>query len=292
MENNLLKIEVQHEVEVGGPGDASPSHRVAEVASMFGLGADQSRRLTLIPPTRLALRGGHIVFVTGASGGGKSTLLRLIRAAVTAPPAHGSGPAARVIDFHPTPRLPRGLPPGADADGATSAPPTAPAGAADDADAALIDLVDGGRLGLADALRVLSLAGLNDAFVMLRRPGELSDGQRHRFDLARAMAEAEATASPGAGAETGAAADAGLVLVLADEFGATLDRTTVAALARNVRRWVSRQPRVCFVAATTHDDLLEPLEPDVLIEKQLGGGLEIATRAPASDVATMAGGRS
>ena len=79
---------------------------------------------------------------------------------------------------------------------------------------------------------------------------------------------------PAPGAEPGP----GLTLVLADEFGATLDRTTAAALARNVRRWVSSNPEICFVAATTHDDLLEALDPDVLIEKRLGGQIAVAHR--------------
>jgi hypothetical protein len=35
---------------------------------------------------------------------------------------------------------------------------------------------------------------------------------------------------------------------------------------------------VCFICATTHDDLLEPLCPDVLIEKHLGTGITVAVR--------------
>lgn len=63
---------------------------------------------------------------------------------------------------------------------------------------------------------------------------------------------------------------AGLRVVLADEFGATLDRTTAAHVARRVRAWVDHRPGVCYVCATTHDDLLEALNPDVLVEVPLG----------------------
>ena len=133
------------------------------------------------------------------------------------------------------------------------------------ADRPLVESLDDGRADLERVLGWLSLAGLNDAFVMLRRPSELSDGQRYRFRLARCMALAE-RGTPG-----------GLVVVLADEFGAALDRTTAAVLARNVRRWVTRRG-VVFLAATTHDDLLEPLEPDVLVVKALGAGIEVLTR--------------
>ncbi|MEM9881707.1 MAG: ATP-binding cassette domain-containing protein [Planctomycetota bacterium] len=221
-------------------GLARPSDRVVEVAAMFGLGADQAERRCIVPPTELTLVPGQLVLVTGASGGGKSTFLRLIRDAVRA------RPDGRVIDF----------------DQIAASGGYAP-------DATVVDTVDRGRLPLADALRVLSLAGLNDAFVMLRRPGELSDGQRYRFRLARAMAEVELGL---------AANNAGLTVVLADEFGATLDRTAAAAVARNVRRWVTADRPVAFVAATTHDDILEPLCPDVLIEKRPSSGLGLHLR--------------
>ncbi|MEM8739278.1 MAG: ATP-binding cassette domain-containing protein [Planctomycetota bacterium] len=203
---------------------------------MFGLGADQAHTFDLIPPTPLALRPGQIVFVTGPSGSGKSTLLRLIAQELA---AHDT---VRVLDFAALPDPP---------------------------DAAVIDAVDGGTLPLDRVLRLLSLAGLNDAFVMLRRPAELSDGQRYRFRLAQAISQVE-TAPP-----------TGLVVVLADEFGATLDRTTAAALSQNIRRWIDQTrddpglPGVCFIAATTHDDLLEPLNPETLLEKHLGSGIDV-----------------
>jgi len=207
-----------------------PSSRVIEVAAMFGLGADQTQTLAVVPPTEIGIRPGQIVFITGASGSGKSTLLRLMDQALA------RDDRVEVIDFA---RLP------------------------ESADVAVVDAVDGGKLPLDRVLRLLSLAGLNDAFVMLRRPSELSDGQRYRFRLAQAMAGVEL-------------AEAGRwVVVLADEFGATLDRTTAGALSRNIRRWIDQSERVCFVAATTHDDVLEPLGPDVLIEKFLGSGIQV-----------------
>ena len=49
-----------------------PSPNVLEVAGMFGLGIEQDRHIQLIPPTQLDLEPGRIVFVTGASGSGKS----------------------------------------------------------------------------------------------------------------------------------------------------------------------------------------------------------------------------
>ena len=40
-------------------------------------------------------------------------------------------------------------------------------------------------------MELLSLVGLGDAFVMLRRPRELSDGQRARLRIAQAIELAE-----------------------------------------------------------------------------------------------------
>ncbi len=230
MKNDGISLRLKCEVVAAPSGPGGPSPRVVEVAAMFGLGADQTHAVAVVPATDVALRPGQIVFVTGASGSGKSTLLRLMAEALA------DEPGVEVLDF---------------------------AGLPEPADAAVVDAVDGGVLPLDRVLRLLSLAGLNDAFVMLRRPRELSDGQRYRFRLAQVMARVEA-----------ADHDA-MVVVLADEFGATLDRTTAGALSRNVRRWINHNPRVCFVAATTHDDLLEPLGPDVLIEKRLGSGIEV-----------------
>ena len=66
--------------------------------------------------------------------------------------------------------------------------------------------------------------------------------------------------------------------MLADEFGATLDRRTAGNVAQQVRKWTRRRPGVGVVVATTHDDLLEPLEPDTLVEVHLGASIEVHRR--------------
>jgi ABC-type lipoprotein export system ATPase subunit len=252
----------------------TPSPNVLAVAGMFGLSldpppSDRSRpgaatpELTIIPPTTLTLRGGQVVFITGPSGGGKSSLLHLIHAALNA-----ADPPVRTLRLDP---------------GAIQNVPDLP-------------LIDTFPPPLENALALLSLAGLSDAFVLLRRPSELSDGQRYRFALAHALSQippAPAPGIPGTSRTSGnvsachgedpnhagpSAPEVPLTVLLADEFGATLDRLTAAVLARNLRRWTRRQAGVVFVAATTHEDLLEPLEPDILIEKHLGSTLTLLER--------------
>lgn len=221
----------------------APSPHVLEVAAMFGLGIDERRELELIPPTTLRLEPRRLVFITGPSGSGKSSLLTLIAEAAA------RRDDAVVIRFDQLP---------------------------EPSDRPLVDVFgDEAAVDpppLKQVLRWLSLAGLNDAFVMLRRPKELSDGQRYRLRLAQTMAAVDRLGGD----------SQRLPIVLADEFGATLDRRTAAVLAGNVRKWVTRTP-VAFVAATTHDDLLEPLEPDVLIEKPLGASVHVLERPARAD---------
>lgn len=221
------------------PPAVTPSPNVLAVAAMFGLGVDESRSIEIIPPTELTLAPGQILFITGPSGGGKTSILRLIAQSARQHPN-----APRVIDMN------------------TISPANTP----------IVDLFP--NAPLAHALALLSAAGLSDAFVLLRSPAELSDGQRYRLQLALAL-HAALEPQPNHALQSPAPP---LTLLLADEFGATLDRVTAAVLARSLRRWTRRHPQICFIAATTHDDLLEPLEPDVLIHKPLGAGVSVLSR--------------
>lgn len=246
MITSCIELFLEHTIATA----VQPSENVLRVATMFGLGIDEQRRLEMIPPTPLTLRAGQVVFITGPSGSGKSTLLKLITDALSGRSDVG---VTRFDDLPPLPDQP------------------------------LVDCFAPWCDDLDAVLKTLAYAGLNDAFVMLRKPGELSDGQRYRLKLAQTMAIARSTEAN----NTHPSEDGGVApmhVVLADEFGATLDRTTAHVIARNVRKWTTRASRsgwgLCFIAATTHDDLLEPLEPDVLIEKPLGEDLHVLTRKP------------
>ena len=232
----------------------TPSARVLEIASMFGLGVDESRLLQVVPPTTLRMRGGEVVFITGPSGSGKSTILRLIGEQV---------PEGQCLDFAVFLQAEEGNTDEVSNDGEGSYRDDIP----------IIERVGG---SVEEATRVLSLAGLADAFVMLRSARELSDGQRYRFALARVIDFVESKA--GKKNEGGITGTEGLIVILADEFGAALDRLSAAMIARNIRKWVSGKSNILFIAATTHDDFLEALDPDVLIYKPLGDGIEVLHR--------------
>jgi len=208
----------------------------------------------VVPPTTLRLRGGEVVFITGARGSGKSTILRLIGEKV---------PEGRCLDFAAFLQEEAGDGDEAGIDGEGSYREDIP----------IIERVGG---SVEEATRVLSLAGLADAFVMLRSAHELSDGQRYRFALARVIDYVESKA--GKKKDGGVTGTEELIVILADEFGAALDRLSAAMIARNIRKWVSGRRNILFIAATTHDDLLEALQPDLLIYKPLGDGIEVLRR--------------
>ncbi len=117
----------------------------------------------------------------------------------------------------------------------------------------LIDAVPG---PVDEALHLLSACGLGEARVLLRTPAELSEGQRYRFRLALAVAQPRDW-------------------VLADEFTATLDRTLARVIAYNLQRLARRTGKGVRLA-TTHEDIVEDLAPDVHVKCRLDGEVEVA----------------
>ena len=119
-------------------------------------------------------------------------------------------------------------------------------------DKTLIDCIDGDLL---DSLKMLSTAGLNDCFCILNQPRNLSDGQKYRFRLAMALA-------------------ANKKFIFADEFCSELDRITAAVISYNIYKFAKRTGTI-FILASSHNDILLDLSPDVLIVTELSGTTEV-----------------
>jgi len=117
-------------------------------------------------------------------------------------------------------------------------------------------LVDCINADLMTSLQMLSIAGLNDCFCILNQPANLSDGQKYRFRLAMALAAKKK-------------------FVFADEFCAALDRITAAAIAYNIHKFAKRTSTV-FILASSHDDILLDLSPNVLVVKELCGPTQVS----------------
>ena len=101
-----------------------------------------------------------------------------------------------------------------------------------------------------EGLELLSKVGLNDAFLFLRTYSQLSDGQKYRYRIAKLI-------------------ESGKQWWLMDEFAACLDRDTAKIIAFNLQK-IARQQGKAVLAATTHTDLLEDLNPSVHIHKRFG----------------------
>jgi ABC-type lipoprotein export system ATPase subunit/GNAT superfamily N-acetyltransferase len=104
---------------------------------------------------------------------------------------------------------------------------------------------------LEEGLELLSKVGLNDAFLFLRSYEQLSDGQKYRYKIAKMMESKEPQ------------------FWVTDELVATLDRDTAKIVAYNLQK-LARQQGKAVLAATTHTDLFEDLNPSVHIHKRFG----------------------
>ncbi|MFO0934898.1 MAG: hypothetical protein U0798_00095 [Gemmataceae bacterium] len=129
-------------------------------------------------------------------------------------------------------------------------------------DVPLVDALSG---PLESRLEWLSACGLAEARLMLRTPSELSDGQRYRFRIALAF-QAAALANPREPR-----------LILLDEFAAVLDRTLAKVVAFNLRK-LAAKTGVGLLAATTHDDLADDLNPDVHVHCRGDGVVDVERR--------------
>lgn len=185
------------------------SDRVLEIAEAFGLGLDD-REFVVFDNQQIEIEQGDVVYVTGQSGSGKSTVLRELAGAMRA-----SG--AKVADI-------------------------------DKVELKDVPLIDQIGRDTTHALELLSIAGLNDAYLFVRKPVELSDGQRYRFRLAKLI-------------------ESGADVWMADEFLAVLDRTTARVIAFNVQK-VARRQMATLLVATTHTDMKDDLAPNLIIEKR------------------------
>lgn len=194
--------------------------RVLEIAEAFGLGLDD-KEFVVFDNQPIEINQGEVVYVTGQSGAGKSTVLRELVAQMRVA-------GLETFDIDAVPLL----------------------------DMPLIDQI--GK-NTTEALSFLSIAGLNDAYLFIRKPAELSDGQRYRFRLAKLI-------------------ESGAKVWIADEFLAVLDRTTAQVIAFNLQK-VARKMGATLLVATTHTDMVDDLAPDLVIEKRYREKIEMI-RAP------------
>jgi len=200
------------------------SPRVAAVGETFGIPL-HGRTIAIAGDRGIPLSPGRIILLLGPSGSGKSSVLQRIDEQCI-----GACSVQRI-----------GFPPST----------------------AIIDRVAPGA-PLADALALLTRCGLGDAHLWVRRFDTLSDGERFRARLARAIAIHQPTADAQP--------------LLCDEFCSLLHRRAARAIAFSLRKLVT-QRGMCMVLASVHDDIVADLQPDTIVRFDGAGGCAIETRA-------------
>lgn len=185
------------------------SPRVLEIAEGFGLGLSD-KEFVIYDNLEVEVNPGDVVYITGQSGSGKSLLLQDLSAQM-----QKSGLKIADLNRIELPEKP------------------------------VIELVGKTTTEAAD---LLAKAGISDAWIYIRKPSELSDGQRYRLKLAKVM-------------------ESGADVWIADEFGAILDRVTAKVVAYNIAKIARREGKV-FMVATTHLDLKEELAPNLYVNKR------------------------
>ncbi|RWI35409.1 ATP-binding cassette domain-containing protein [Mesorhizobium sp.] len=192
--------------------------RVLEIAEGFGLGLSD-KKFVIYDNLELDIEDGDVVYITGQSGSGKSLLLRDLKSQMQAA-------GKTVVDLNDIVLEERPV----------------------------IELI--GRT-TTEATDLLAKAGISDAWIYIRKPSELSDGQRYRLKLAKIM-------------------ESGADVWSADEFGAVLDRATAKVIAFNVQK-VARALGKTLMVATTHTDLKDELGPSLTITKRFRERVDLET---------------
>ena len=188
------------------------------VQQAFGISPDDLRS-DVIRQLSVTIHPGTIVLIVGPSGSGKTSLLRAI----------GGDRAAGMITAGEI-EVPTDADLGAFAEPRSKKP--------------LIELL--GTKDFQFALYLLSLAGLSEAFLYLKRFTELSAGQKYRAMLACLIA-------------------AGKNVWLADEFCANLDPITASVVSHNIQSLVRKFGATLIAAAPHSSNFIFSLRPDVVI---------------------------
>jgi ABC-type ATPase with predicted acetyltransferase domain len=194
--------------------------RTIEISEAFGIGIDEEKQFVVFKDFAVDINPSDIVYISGDSGGGKSVLLRELKAQILKTKEFGKVVSADEIKI----------------DGKQI-------------------LIEGVGNDTNSAVNILSQAGLNEAFLMLRRYKELSDGQKYRHRIAKMI-------------------DSGADTWFFDEFLATLDRITAKVVAYCVQK-IARRLGKTVIIATTHKDLFEDLNPSVYVEKGFGDSAKV-----------------
>lgn len=209
------------------------TERTSIVKEAFGVDSEQAFSL-VVKNFSLTIKPGDVVLITGASGSGKSTVIKLLTSPrkelkreikMTGKITGRSLRNIAVLNTHWSQSLP------------------------------LVEQVRRGE-DIKRAIELLNSVGLTEAYLYIKHPNQISDGQRYRFAIAKLC-------------------DSQKPLWIADEFVSTLNSEMAAIVARGVRKLAKKYGATLILAAPHIDGFVQSLLPNKLVRLKWGMAPEI-----------------
>lgn len=204
------------------------TERTNIVKEVFGVDVEHAFS-TIFTKFSLEIEPGDIVLITGASGSGKSTIIRLLtlKHSILKKEMEITG---KILDDNKQ--------------------NVAILNTDWDNSCSLIDQVkkDG---NIKEAIEILNSVGLSEAHLYIKRPNQISDGQRYRFAVAKLC-------------------DSGKPIWIADEFVSTLNPEMAAIVARGLRKVAYKYGATLILAAPHIHSFIGSLLPNKLIKLRWG----------------------
>ena len=216
------KVSVKYKVKNGS------TERTNIVKEVFGVDVEHAFS-TIFTNFSLDIEPGDVVLITGASGSGKSTIIRLLTSKLSS--------LKKEIEI--TGKILN-----------KNIRNIAILNTNWDNSRPLIDHVKE-KSNIKEAIEMLNSVGLSEAHLYIKRPDQISDGQRYRFAVAKLC-------------------DSGKPIWIADEFVSTLNPEMAAIVAKGFRKIAWRYGATVILAAPHIQGFVDCLLPNKLIELRWG----------------------
>lgn len=204
---------VFQDVSVKYRGRVQRSYQTHAIQQAFGISPTNIEH-TVLKELSFSIKPGEIILLTGPSGSGKTSLLKIF----AEKSLEGvSGDVSWPTNYRPGQFSPI------------------------KSQKALIEVL--ARKNVEEALQIMGMVGLSDAFVYLKRYEELSNGQQYRAMLAGLITSA-------------------CNLWLADEFCANLDSITANLVSKRLQAVARRLGATLVVASSQPENFVSALAPD------------------------------
>jgi len=224
----LKKPLVFHDISLKYKIENGSTERSHVIKEAFGVDSEHAFS-PVVEDFSLIIEPGDVVLITGASGSGKSTLLKLltVKRDILRKTLQWSGNFPRF-----------------------SANSVELLNTRFELSKSLVDQVKTDS-NIKEAIELLNSVGLTEAYLYIKRPNQISDGQRYRFAIARLC-------------------DSKKPLWIADEFVSTLNPEMAAIVARGIRKVAYKYGATLILAAPHINNFIGSLLPNKLIKLSWG----------------------